>query len=180
MPRGCPRAIAPPLELTRGSSSSIPSSLLTVSTWAAKASLISITPISSNRILLRLSNFLTEGTGPYPIMRGSTPAVEEARIRARGFRLCSSAAFSEAMIKAAAPSFTPDAFPAVTEPPERKGAGSLDSFSRVVSPRGCSSCSTCKGSCFLRGTDTGIISMASLPAAMALEVFCCELKAKES
>ena len=43
---------------------------------------------------------------------------------------------------AQAPSLMPDELPAVTEPPSRNAAGSLDRVSIVVSPRGCSSLST--------------------------------------
>jgi hypothetical protein len=45
-----------------------------------------------------------------PMMRGGTPAVATPSIRAIGVSPSRAAALSEAMIVAAAPSFTPEAF----------------------------------------------------------------------
>ena len=113
---------------------------------AAKASFSSITSISASFSPSRSSSFCVAGAGPMPMMRGATPAVAIATTRARGVRPCLFAAASEAMISAAAPSFTPEALPAVTVPPcLRNGVGSLASASSVVSPRGCSSWSTGPG-----------------------------------
>jgi len=78
-------------------------------------------------------------------LRGGTPAVAAPTTRASGFRPYFSSAASEATSSAAAPSFTPEALPAVTVPPLRKGVGSFASFSSVVS-RGCSSFATTIGS----------------------------------
>ena len=75
------------------------------------------------------------------MMRGATPAVAPPIMRAIGVRPCFFAASSEAMIKAAAPSLTPDALPAVTVPSFLNGVPSLDNFSTVVPARGCSSLS---------------------------------------
>jgi hypothetical protein len=47
------------------------------------------------------------GTGPIPIMVGSTPTTENATILARGVRLCLVAASSLATITAPAPSQIP-------------------------------------------------------------------------
>jgi len=58
-----------------------------------------------------------------------------------GFNPCRFTASAPATTKAQAPSLTPDAFPAVTVPPARKGVGSFASASRLVS-RGCSSALT--------------------------------------
>jgi hypothetical protein len=76
--------------------------------------------------------------------------------------------FSLAMISAAAPSLTPDALPAVTEPPARNGALSLASCSSVVSGRGCSSVSTTIGSPLRRGISTATISLARRPDCLRI------------
>ena len=86
------------------------------------------------------------------MMRGGTPAVAAATMRARGVSPCRFAASALATMTAQAPSFTPLALPAVTLPPSlRKGVGSLASASSVVSGRRCSSCSTLTGSPLRRG-----------------------------
>jgi len=51
-----------------------------------------------------------------PISRGSTPAEAEATIRARGVRPSSRTLAPEATSRAAAPSFSEEEFPAVTDP----------------------------------------------------------------
>ena len=56
------------------------------------------------------------GTGPIPIIEGSTPATAIETILAIGWRLYWVMAFSLARINAAAPSFIPEEFPAVTVP----------------------------------------------------------------
>ena len=81
---------------------------------------------------------------------------------------------------AAAPSLTPDALPAVTEPPWRNGVGKAASCSSVVSGRGCSSRSTSCGSPRRCGTATAVISSASRPSAIAVAARCCERSAKAS
>jgi hypothetical protein len=55
-------------------------------------------------------------TGPIPINLGSTPTTAEHTIFANGFRFYFSIARSDAIITAAAPSFNPEALPAVTVP----------------------------------------------------------------
>ncbi len=60
---------------------------------------------------------------PIPIILGSTPTTAEHTIRASGFKLYFFTASSEAIIVAAAPSFKPEAFPAVTLPPSFLKAG---------------------------------------------------------
>jgi hypothetical protein len=84
---------------------------------------------------------LAAGTGPMPIVRGATPATAPATIRARGAIPAFSPASPLPTSRAAAPSFTPDALPAVTTPPSVRGL-SFPSVSNVVSDRGCSSLST--------------------------------------
>src|ERR1051325_8489463 len=79
-------AIAPPLGFTRGSLRSSLSSLRQPSTWLANASLISIRSISSSFRPARSSARGMAYAGPTPMMRGSTPALAAARIRASGLR----------------------------------------------------------------------------------------------
>ena len=50
---------------------------------------------------------LIAGTGPIPMIDGSTPATEYEMILASGVKLCSLRAFSLTMISAAAPSHIP-------------------------------------------------------------------------
>ena len=80
-----------------------------------------------------------EGTGPYPIISGSTPA--KAKVTMRAFTVKpSSMAFSSAITNAAvAPSFRPAAFPGETRPPARNGVFNPASASMVVPGRGGSS-----------------------------------------
>ena len=79
------------------------------------------------------------GTGPYPIISGSTPA----KANETNFALIpspSSLAFdSLESIAAVAPSFNPAAFPAVTFPIGLNGVFSAPSASTVVPGRGGSS-----------------------------------------
>ncbi len=110
----------------------------------------------------RAKSFLLAGAGPMPMIRGGTPAMAPPRMRAMGVRPCLFAAASEAMIRAAAPSLTPEALPAVTVP-LGKSARSLPSVSKVVPARGCSSVSTTMGSPFFCGMLTGTISLARRP-----------------
>ena len=72
-------------------------------------------------------------TGPIPIILGSTPAMAEETILANGVSLSLIIASSLPINKAAAPSFKPDEFPAVTEPPSFLKAGLSEfNFSIVV------------------------------------------------
>ena len=125
------------------------------------------------------SNFSMAGTGPIPIKRGETPAVLALSMRAKGVKLNSFIAFSLASNKAAAPSFTPDALPAVTVPFLRKGVGSCANFSSEVW-RGCSSWSTIIVSALRVLISIGIISCLKRPASMALAARCCERRANSS
>ena len=106
-----------------------------------------------------------------PIMRGATPAVAEATKRARGFKPYSRTAASDASSSAAAPSFTPDALPAVTVP-----SGFTIGFKpanpvSVVSGRECSSAATSSAGPFFCPTGTGVISSAIRPSAIARAAF---------
>ena len=85
-------------------------------------------------------SFRLAGAGPMPMMRGGTPAMAPPRMREMGVRPCCFIAASEAMRRAAAPSFAPEALPAVTEPSGKRGS----SFARasIVVARGRSSWST--------------------------------------
>ncbi|MOA55614.1 hypothetical protein D3C78_1794380 [compost metagenome] len=74
--------------------------------------------------------------------RGATPPLAMPRTRARGVRPCFFTAAAEARIIAAAPSFTPEALPAVTVLSGPLTGLSLVSASSVVSGRRCSSRST--------------------------------------
>ena len=78
-------------------------------------------------------------TGPMPMIIGSTPAVQYARMRASGLRPSSCAFFAVAITSAAAPSLMPDALPAVTEPSLTNAGRSAASVSAVVPARGYSS-----------------------------------------
>ena len=175
-------AIAPPFGFTRGSSSAIPSSRRQASDWAANASFSSRRSIWSSDRPARASTLLVAGTGPIPMIRGSTPAAALATTRARGARPISRAPRSEASRSAAAPSLRPDEFPAVTEPApsERKAGLSRASASRVVSGRRNSSSSTRRGSPFFCAISTAAISAANRPAARAAAAFCCDRSANAS
>ena len=82
------------------------------STWAAKASLISITSISERLRPARASAFFEAATGPMPMIRGGTPATALARTRTSGSAPTPSPAGRLATIIATAPSLIPDALPA--------------------------------------------------------------------
>ena len=172
--------MAPPLGLTCGASSASPSCLSTPSAWAAKASFSSIRSISFMLSPARSSTLRTAGTGPSPISFGSTPAVAMATIRARGVSPWAMACCELAIISAAAPSLTPEAFPAVTTPPLRNGVFSRESCSRVVSARGCSSSYTVLTAPLPPIIGTGTISCARMPSRWARAVRCWLRYAKAS
>ena len=66
------------------------------------------------------------------MIRGSTPATPELTMRAIGVNPKSLIACSEAKILAAAPSFNPEALPAVTVPSTLNAGRNLDKISIVV------------------------------------------------
>ena len=168
-PMGCPIAIEPPLTLSLSIGSG--RSRNTASTCAAKASFNSMRSKSSRRSCVRTSSFCTAGTGPMPMLRGSTPALAQPRMRASGVT-CSRLARS-ALINttAAPPSVMPDDDPAVMMPgapsTSRKTSGSLRRLSSVVPGRGCSSTSSIAGLPFASAYSTGTISSRNRPSAMA-------------
>src|ERR1035437_7677946 len=132
-PMGCPIAIAPPFTLSRSRFKFNVRSQ--ASTCAANASFNSISPNSCSLRLSFSSSFRSAGTGPIPIVRGSTPAEVTAAIRASGFRLFCFTKCSLATTTAAAPSVIPEEFPAVIVPGvsldfENTG-GSFPSFSQT-------------------------------------------------
>src|SRR5215471_21310901 len=83
-PIGCPSAIAPPLTLIFDVSQ--PISLLTAQACAANASLISNTSRSAGFQSAFASALLEAGTGPMPMIFGSTPVVAKDLMRASGVR----------------------------------------------------------------------------------------------
>lgn len=120
------------------------------------------------------------GAGANPIMRGATPTTVVATMRASGVRPNFEAAVLEARINAHAPSFTPEAFPAVTVPFGFTMGLSFESASSVVSGRGCSSVSKVLDSPFFWGIGTGAISCLKKPAALARAQRCCVRSEKAS
>ncbi len=114
-----------------------------------------------------VSALRTAGTGPIPITRGATPAACIVTTRTLGSRPCACAAAPEARSTAAAPSFTPEEFPAVTDRSGPFTPFRRASLSAVVSGRGCSSRARITGSPFRWGISTGAISSSNTPAASA-------------
>ena len=94
----------------------------------------------SSTVMPDLSSALrTAGTGPIPMMAGSTPATPRVCQRSRGVRPSSAAFSADMMTTAAAPSLMLEALPAVTEPSRLKTGRNCASRSMVVSSRGPSS-----------------------------------------
>ena len=180
MPSGWPKAMAPPFGFRRGSLSANPHSRIDANPWAAKASFNSMTSISAKLRPARPSALFAAGTGPIPIIAGSTPAEAAAAIRARGVNPWAFTASASARISAAAPSFTPDALPAVTVPSARNGVANLANCSLVVVGRGCSSLSTNVTAPLRPLISTGVISAARRPLSIAAPAFCCDHRAKAS
>ncbi len=158
-------AMAPPLGFTCSASSGKPRSRVTARACAAKASFSSITSICErfSPVLSRI--FRVAGAGANPMMRGATPMTVVATMRASGVRPNFEAAIFDAMINAHAPSFTPEAFPAVTVPFGFTIGLSFERASSVVSGRGCSSVSKILASPFFCGIGTATISCLKKPAA---------------
>ncbi|MNT03981.1 hypothetical protein D3C72_1385430 [compost metagenome] len=124
-------AMAPPLTFTLAVSR--PSSLTTHSDWAAKASLDSIRSRSATVQPAFSSAFFEAGIGPVPMIDGSTPAVAQEAMRARGSRPRALASSADISTRAAAPSLMPEALAAVTEPSLTK-AGFSFSIASMVAP----------------------------------------------
>lgn len=116
-----------------------------------------------------------------PITDGSTPATAELTMRASTGSPSSRALSTRISRTAAAPSFSDEAFPAVTLPSAGRNAGrSWASCCSLVSGRGCSSSVTNRGGCLPCGTLTGTISSRKRPAAIAAAALRWELAAKAS
>jgi hypothetical protein len=175
IPNGWPSAMAPPNGLSF--SSSIPSSCLQGTIWAAKASLISITSMSSIVIPACSSTPFTAGIGPRPMISGRIAATKEATMRARGSRPSSLARSSLMTSTAAAPSLSGQELPAVTVPPSLKAAFSPARTSMVVPGRGPSSLVIVPASTstwlpslsasVAAGVSTGTISLSKWPESRA-------------
>ncbi len=163
-PKGCPSAIAPPSRFTICGST--PSSRMLARDWLAKASLISMAPSSLIFSPARSRTLLVAGTGPIPMISGSSPADCPSIIRARAFKEYFFNARSETTRMAEAPSLSEDAFPAVTTSPPRTTGRRPESTSILVPGRGPSSVSTMV-SPFRCLTVTGTISSLKCPASMA-------------
>ena len=82
--------------------------------------------------------FCVAGTGPIPIILGSTPAAPIPATRAMGVSPNCFTISSEARMQTAAPSLMPELFPAVTDPPSLK-AGFSDARILTSLSLGCSS-----------------------------------------
>mmetsp|Transcript_17007 Transcript_17007/g.37140 ORF Transcript_17007/g.37140 Transcript_17007/m.37140 type:complete len:203 (+) Transcript_17007:236-844(+) len=163
-PRGCPRAMAPPLTLTF--SRSRPNSRSQEMYWAAKASLISIRSMSARVRPAALRALRMASTGPMPIMVGSQPTRAQEITCARGFSPSDLHASSEATTRLAAPSQMPLADPAVTAPPSLNTVFSFVRSSIFAFMRGCSSALIVTGP-FLPFTSIGAISSSYTPASDA-------------
>ena len=125
---------------------------------------------------VKASTFWVAGAGPMPMMRGSTPTLAMPTTRAFGVRPCLAALASSASNNAQAPSFTPEALPAVTVPSGRTMPLSLASASRLVS-RGCSSWLTSSASPYFWAMLTGVISASRHAFFCAISALRCERQA---
>lgn len=122
-PVGCPNEIAPPFMLVL--SISISNSLAQARNCAANASLISTRSISlMDRPALCKACCIAE-TGPIPIISGAHPVIPYDTSLARGVKLYSFTASSDASNMEPAPSQMPEAFAAVTTPSSLKTGLSL-------------------------------------------------------
>ena len=156
------------------------SSRATANDCAANASLASIRSTSSSVQPALASTRRVADTGPMPIIAGSTPALAQALMVTKGLRPSSSARALLHTITAAAPSFRPEALPAVTLPPALNAAVSRARPSKVVPARGPWSLSNSVTTPFFCGMLMGIISLLKRPDSMAASAFCCELSANTS
>src|SRR5271166_4216103 len=122
--------MAPPLTLIRLVSQ--PISLLTAQACAAKASLISMRSKSEGFQPAFSRQRFEAGTGPMPMIDGSTPDEANALILAIGLRPSCCALAALITSTAAPPSLIPDAFAAVTVPSLAKAGLRLATESSVV------------------------------------------------
>mmetsp|Transcript_15119 Transcript_15119/g.29832 ORF Transcript_15119/g.29832 Transcript_15119/m.29832 type:complete len:237 (+) Transcript_15119:468-1178(+) len=177
-PVGCPMAMAPPSRLVMVRS--MPRAFSHARYCAAKASLTSMMSMSLSVSPAHASVFSIAGTGPYPMMEGSTPADAQATMRERGLRLCFLQASSLARMSDPAPSEMPEALPADTRPSFLNMLGSFARLSIVAAPpRGCSSTEKVVVP-FLVTISTGVISCAKRPSSWAFCQLCCDRRAYSS
>jgi hypothetical protein len=171
-PTGCPRAIAPPLTLTR--SGSAPVSASQARTTEAKASLTSKSPMSSTVRPARLRSAAVAGIGPVSLSTGSTPTNACPATRASGVRPSLPARARDITNTAAAPSEICEELAAVWRPSSLNAGRSAASDSRVdtripwsrvtISP----------------STDSGTTSRSNRPFSVASAARCCERTAQAS
>src|SRR5476649_1056864 len=171
-------AMAPPLTLILLVSQ--PISLFTAQACAAKASLISIRSRSCADQPARCRHSREAGTGPMPMMVGSSPADAYPRITASGRKPSAAARCALITSTAAAPSLSPDALPAVTLPALSKAGRNPASTSALVLRLTNSSAAKTTGSPFFCAMENGRISSANRPASCAAAAFCCEASASAS
>ena len=156
MPSGWPSAIAPPFTFTR--SGSRPSSRIDLEALRGER-LVQLDQVEIADLEARAREHLPHGRDRADAHDPRIDARDRARDEAAERLDAQLAARSSlAITSAAAPSFTPLEFPAVTVPPSRNAGRSDASFSSVVSGRGCSSRST---------SPTGTSSSAKRPASCA-------------
>ena len=156
----------------RGSSSFKPQERMQAKLCAAKASFNSITSISFIVKSAFAKALFAASTGPMPIILGATPAAPIETIRANGFNEYFFNASSDANSNAAAPSFKPEALPAVTVPSFLNAGRSFDKTSVVVLGFINSSSANKIESPFFFGIDTADISFANRPRSLAAVAFC--------
>ena len=170
-PIGWPSAIAPPNGFTF--SVGIFKSLMTAILCAAKASFSSKISTFSSGIRVRATNFSMAGTGPIPMIAGSTPASAYPFRVARIGRFNSLAYSRVVIMTQAAPSLIPEEFPAVITPSFLKAGFNPERLSSVVLARMNSSLALKSSDFVLRlKTATGVISFARCPSSCALAAFC--------
>ena len=162
MPKGCPKAIAPPL-IFSCSSISMPKASADPNTCTANASFISTRSMSLISIPARSNTCRHASIGPRPIISGFKAETPLATIRAKGCRPSSLARVSLITTTAAAPSLRGQALPAVIVPPGRNTGFSCETPSRVVPSLIPSSFDTTDPS----GSVYGVISCSKKPRFIA-------------
>ena len=100
-------------------------------------------------------------------------------ILAKGLKPLSSASFSRIIMTTAAPSFNPEALPAVTVPCFENAGRNFCRASRVVPFRIYSSSSTSNSDFFIR-VEIGVISSLKLPRYFAFSALFCDFTENKS
>ena len=131
---------------------------MTATAWAENASFNSIRSTSSTLQPTFRSSFVTASTGVISSHLGGSPLTAWPAMRAIGVMPSAAALSAPITTAAAAPSFTPGAFPAVTDPPFLNAGFRRASAAADVSGRTGSSYSRRIGSPLRRGISTGRIS----------------------